>query len=147
MAQHVLDIPQFRARFVAFSNITDYPDATLEVFWTLAVQYMGDVDGWLLCGDPLQLAIELMMAHLLASYGAVNGGSTPGVITSSTIDKVTVQLAAPPYKNGWQFWLSTTPYGLQLWALLSARSAGGFYLGGLPERGSIRKVGGTFWPF
>ena len=62
------------------------------------------------------------------------------------IDKVTVTNMPPPVKNGWQFWLATTPYGMQLWALLKRMAGAGLYIGGLPERRAFRKVFGTFGP-
>lgn len=147
MAQHTLDLTVFRAMFPAFADTTQFPDAYIELQWELATAYLGSYDGCLLNGAPLQQALNLMTAHLMAInllLAEQGPGATVAVTTGATIDKVTVTNLPPPVKNGWQFWLATTPYGLQLWALLSMRSAGGFYIGGLPERLGFRKVGGTF---
>lgn len=144
MAKHVLDIPVFRVLFPAFGNPTAYPDGVLDVFWGNAVAYLGDYDGCLLKGAALQSALNYLTAHLLASDDLIKQGRTFAVVTGSTIDKVQVQTQPPPIRSGWQWWLATTPYGVQLWALLTASSAGGFYVGGRPEQSAFRKVGGRF---
>jgi hypothetical protein len=50
----------------------------------------------------------------------------------------------PPETNQWQWWLSLSPWGQQLLALLLVKSAGGFYIGGFPERQGFRKAYGLF---
>jgi hypothetical protein len=75
----------------------------------------------------------------------IANGQTASIVTGSSIDKVSVNLLAPPVKNMFQYWLATTPYGQQVLAMARARFAGGFYLSaGLNERGSFRKAGGVF---
>lgn len=144
MTQHTLDIAAFRQAFPAFANVTAYPDATLDLRWGEAVVYLGDYDGCLLSGVGLQSALNYMTAHILASFAIIATGQTPGVRTDARIDKVAVSTAPPPIKSGWQYWLATTPYGLALWALLTAKSAGGYYVGGRPERAAFRTVLGRF---
>jgi hypothetical protein len=141
---HTLDIEAFRALFPEFANVTTYPDAVIELWWTMATNYISAYDGPLLCGDPLQAALNFLTAHLLKSSVMIAAGQTLVVVTGSRVGEVSVQTMPPPAKDGWQFWLATTPYGLQLWALLKARTAGGLYFPGLPERSAFRKVGGTF---
>jgi len=145
MAQHTLDITAFRQAFPAFASTVLYPDATITLRWGEATVYLGDLDGCLLSGAGLQAALNYLTAHLLASFDIIARGQTPGVITDSAVDKVRVSLAPPPTRDGWQWWLATTPYGVQLWALLIAKSAGGWYVGGSPERAAFRRVGGRFW--
>lgn len=89
-------------------------------------------------------AIYLMAAHLLAIQQQAKTGGTAGVVTGSSIDKVSVQMMAPPVKNQWQWWLSTTPYGAELLALLQSKSAGGFYIPGSLAMKGFRKAGGNF---
>lgn len=144
MAQHVLDPVTFRVLFPAFASEAAYPDAVLDVFWGSAVAFLGDYDGCLLSGAPLQSALNYMTAHLLWSNVLLARGQSSVVVTGSTVDKVQVQLMPPPVKSAWQWWLLTTPYGAHLWALLTAKSAGGFYIGGRPEQSAFRKVGGRF---
>lgn len=148
MAQHVLDIATFRLLFPAFADPTKFPDAYIQAQWDMATTFIGDVDGCLFSGPEMQSALNLMTAHLMALnvlIAAGGGTGTIGVGTQATIDKVSVSYAPPPFKDGWQYWLSTTPYGVQLWALLKLKSAGGWYFGGRPERIAFRKVGGRFF--
>lgn len=65
-------------------------------------------------------------------------------MTSASEGSVSVGMMAPPAKNGWQFWLSSTPYGVQLGALLGVASAGGVFIGGSEERAAFRKAGGVW---
>lgn len=145
---HVLDIANFRVIFPAFANPAafpaGYPDAMLQAFWDVAVTYLGAYDGCLLSGEPRQSALNFMTAHLLALSTMAANGQTPAIVTQATIDKVTVALAEPPAKNAWAWWLCLTPYGVQLWALLSVKSAGGFYVGGSLARAGFRGPSGRF---
>ena len=145
MAVHDADIPGFRAAFPAFANPVTYTDAQIEFWFKLASCEINPVDGCIIQGDCLQMALWLCMAHIgyLMTLAAVRPGQT-GAVQSSTIDKVSVTFQVPPYKSGWQFWLSQSPYGLQLGALLSAKGTGGAYIGGRPELSGFRKIGGRF---
>lgn len=147
MAEHTFDVATFRLLFPAFANPTLFPDLYLDAQWTAATGYIGSYDGCLLAGARLQQALNLMTAHLVQLNVIIaNGGQTPtvGVLQSATVDKVTVSNVPPPATNGWKYWLATTPYGLQLWALLQMASAGGLYIGGSTERRAFRKAGGRF---
>lgn len=144
MATHEFDVDEFREQFPAFADEDAFPDATLQQYWNAATCYITPVDFCWLQNDCLQLALNLMTAHLTALSALIAQGQTPGYEQSATIDKISVTLTPPPNKNQWQWWLSTTPYGMQLLALLQAKSAGGFYIGGLPETAAFRKVGGIY---
>lgn len=146
MAQHTLDIAAFRAMFPAFADAIKYPDATLQMWWTMAIQYVNDYDSCLIEGDTLQLALNLMTAHLGRSFTLLSNGSgnPSGVITGATEGSVSISMEAPPTKNMWQYWLATTPYGQQLLALLQSLVVGGFTIGGLPETAGFRRVYGVF---
>lgn len=141
MSVHAFNLAQFQARFPELANATG---VTSGVCWTMATQFMSPQDGCLLTGEALQLGLELLTAHL-AKIGLVAAAGNPtGVITSATEGSVTVAMAPPPFRSGWQHWLSTTAYGAQLWALLSVQSAGGLYVGGSLERQAFRGAGGVF---
>ncbi|CAB5155341.1 Protein of unknown function DUF4054 [uncultured Caudovirales phage] len=144
MSQHTFDVTAFRAMFPEFSNVTTYPDAALNGYWTMGVQHIYSYDNDLIDGDTLQLALNLMAAHLGRSFSLVNTGNTPSVMAGATEGSVGVSMSPPPFKTGWQYWLSTTPYGVQLWALLQSLVVGGLYIGSLPERYGFRKIGGIF---
>lgn len=148
MATPALDYAKFRALFPQFANETLYPNVMLDAWWTMANCAMQEPPRICLTDDCGSLMLYLMTAHIGAlmtsiAAGGKKGGKA-GVLTSATIDKVTVGYTLPPFKNGWQFWMSSTPYGLQLWAMLSAAAAGGFSVNGRPEARAFRKVYGRF---
>ena len=124
----------FRVQCPAYANSTTYPDATLQVYWDQAVEFVTDRNYGHLRDEGRRMAINWMLAHLLALAAMVAAGQTPGIVQSSTIDKISVTLTPPPVKNQFRWWLSLTPYGQQLLALLQVRAAGGFFFGGVPAR-------------
>lgn len=137
-----MDIATFRLLFPEFADETLFPDAYLLAQWDVSVAYLGET--FEVPGLNYLTAHFLKLNVMMKGSGDYSGGT--GVVTGATVDKVSVTMAAPPFKSGWQFWLSQTPYGAQLWALLTLRSAGGYYIGGRPERRAFRKVGGNFLP-
>ena len=146
MSSHsVLNIANFRAAFPAFSNAITYPDALLNLQYANAGTYISQNDSYDgLSGASLDFALQLLLCHLLFSYSLIANGQTNVIVSSSTVADVSVSLEPPPAKTSWQWWLSTSPYGLQLLALLKLQSAGGWAIGGLPESRAFRKVGGIF---
>lgn len=138
-----LDIAAFRAQFPAFSDVVKYPDAVITGWWDGALCYLSAED---CCGcetDDCRLrAIYLLMAHLMQLASVTAAGGQAGAVQSATIDKVSVTLATIPAQSMWQWWLSGTPYGLQLYMLLRQQAGGGMYVGGAPERAALRRVGG-----
>lgn len=150
----VLDIAKFRMAFPAYKDAAKYPDAVIEFYWDLATTFISDKDCpcRTLSGKQLQAALDLLTAHLLflatqaaKPVGGSQRAGAGGFTTSASIGDVSVTKMAPPATNGWQWWLAGSAYGQQLWALLSLLSAGGFSIGGLPEREAFRKVGGVFF--
>ncbi len=141
---HTFDAPSFRAIFPEFASSTTYPDAMLSAYWTMGINYVNPNDGAILTGDTLQLALNLMTAHLAKSFSLLNAGQTSVLVSGSSEGSVSISLTPPPVKNAYQWWLSTTTYGAQLRALLQVQTAGGLYIGGSLERASFRKAGGVF---
>lgn len=138
------DIVQFRATYPEFTD-PPYTDAMLQQCWDTATCYISDKDCGKMTGKCRQTALNLMTAHLcLISNQASSGGGVSNLSQSATIDKVSVSVTPPPLRNQWQWWLSTTVYGQQLFALLQAKAVGGFYSPGLPETSAFRRVGGVF---
>src|ERR1700685_802222 len=90
------DVTLFRQQFPAFSNATNFPDATLQMYWDLATCYISDVNCGVLNGSCRQKAINLMTAHLTQISVIVRTNpttsGTPKVVTGSTIDKISVTL-------------------------------------------------------
>ena len=140
MAAIQFDKASFRIKFPAF---TGHPDDRLDLYWDVATGYISSDDYGLLNGRARAHALDLMTAHLVTLADMVSAGESPGIETAATVDKVSVTMAPPPVKSQWQYWLSLTGYGQQLLSLLKAKSVGGFYVGGLPERSAFRKVGGV----
>ncbi|MDR0736618.1 MAG: DUF4054 domain-containing protein [Zoogloeaceae bacterium] len=135
----MLSVAVFRAMFPEFADPEKYPDATIEANLARSREWLaipGD------CAEPYYL----LSAHFLAQTGAVAAREAQfGVVTSASVGAVSVSVQAPAATRAWQAYLSGTPYGQQLWAWLTLKSAGGWSLGGLPEREAYRKVGGVFW--
>lgn len=142
---HTLDITTFRTMFPQFADPTKYPDAVIQMWFDMAYCAFYPNDTCVLSGECLDSFLYLMAAHIGTLLARAATGSTQvGSKTQATIDKVTVAYSVPPFKNGWEYWLSQTPYGLQLWAMMQVRMAGGFYFNGRPESAAFRKVGGRF---
>ena len=142
MAEHVPTYSQFQQLFPAIVTNGSAYDA----WWSVATQFLGDSDYWSgLNGQALDNALNMLTAHLMYSANLLTASEgAPVVITSATIDKVTIGILAPPQRNNWRAWLITTPYGQMLLALLEQLSAGGFVYGGQPEKQGFRVIGGNF---
>lgn len=143
MADHTLDLAVFRAGYPMFSDPTLWPDAYIQMSFDTAVLFLGSWDTCALEGDRRQTALYLLTAHILMTNGAAvlpaGSGAGVGAITQATIDKVSVTRAAPPAKGVLAFWLSGTPWGVLLWAMLKQTVAGGFYAVGRPEQAAFRR--------
>lgn len=147
MTTITLNLTAFRATFPQFADPVKFPDALITTQFGLATGYVSSETYGDMPQDARTSALYLMTAHLLA-LGVIiaqgNYSGQPGIVASSRVGDVQVQMQPPPVRGQWRWWLSTTPYGLQLVALLDAQSVGGFFVGGLPERAAFRKVGGVF---
>lgn len=144
MTTIVFDPAKFREQFPEFISNSCYPETMLQMYWDLATCYVSDEDYGCLSGSCRESALCLMTAHLTKIGKDTSSGEDPSFITSATVDKISVSTQPPPQKDQYQWWLSLTSYGQQLLALLKAKSAGGFYIGGSQERAAFRKVGGFF---
>lgn len=131
----------FLAAFPAFEYV---PVPTLEMYWGFATDFIPNIPQ---CNTSLQVQtryLNLMTAHICALAELTNKGENTGITTQASVDKISVTLQPPPEKTQWQWWLNQTPYGQQLLALLQVQSAGGWYVGGSPERLGFRGWGGRF---
>jgi hypothetical protein len=146
MTLPVYNDANFRLQFPQFADATAFPEVMLSGYWTMASVYINPNGGPGWCKNPaqLQLAIDLMAAHLAASYALINSGQPTVLVQGSSEGTVSVSLTPPPVTSAYGWWLATTPYGAQLRALLAIVQNVGFYFGGLPERSSFRKVAGIF---
>lgn len=126
------DVNEFRAAFPAFADEDAYPTATLQLYWDQATCWISDKNwGWLQ-NECRRYALNLMTAHIAYLNTIIANGQTTGVVQSSTIDKITVSLTPPPFEIGGYFswWATQSPYGQTLYAFLSERAVGGFYVPG-----------------
>lgn len=144
MTTITFDIELFRERFTEFADDAIYTDAALTVNWDMASCFISTEDYGCLHGSCREQAVQLMTAHIQTLMDRAAAGQGTALITSATVDKVSVSATPPPNKDQLQWWLNTTPYGAMLWAMLSMMAAGGFYLGGSPEIQAFRGVGGGF---
>jgi hypothetical protein len=144
MATITLNIATFRSLFSEFANVTTYPDVLVTMNWATATSYVDDEDyGWMQ-GLERERALYFMAGHITKIGAMIGAGVNPSLVNSTSVDNVSVSLTPPPIFSQFQWWLSTTPYGSQLLALLQMHSIGGFTVGGNPERSAFRKVGGVF---
>lgn len=144
MTTIVFDVAQFRTAFPEFSDITAFPDATLQMNWDTSTCYISDLDAGILTGNCRRRAINLMTAHVTKISNNTTLGKTTNFKHSASVDKISVSVTPPPASDQYSWWLNTTPYGSQLEALLSSNIAGGLYVGGRREKSAFRKVGGSF---
>lgn len=141
MAAIIFNPVLFREQFPAFQCTPPIPDSTLQGYFDTATLYINNTNCGRATTAQLQQLLYLMTAHLAALNRFVATGQAAGIMTNATVDKVTVTLAPPPAINQWQYWLQSTPYGQQLFALLQIIGVGGAYIGGNPAVSSFRRVG------
>ena len=125
----VITVDDFRQSMPQFADENVYSDGMVELSLDRAHYYItGDF-----CPCSWRgYALKLMTAHLLTISDRIMKGDTSasGRITSTSIDKISVSLDAPQSKTDWGYWLSLTPYGLELNALLNSKAPAGIYSGG-----------------
>jgi hypothetical protein len=138
-----LDIPAFRSNFELYKDEVKYTDVLLNAQYAIGKCYIDDSD-CTMAEACREYALQAMLAHLLYIRDQVNAGNNIGVITSASEGDVSVSLATPVVDDEWHYWFNSSPFGRELIALLSVKSAGGFYVGGSPERRGFRKIGGMF---
>lgn len=139
----VIDVDKFRRLYPAFKDPVKYTNEMIQEKGLLAQGYL--TEGCSLKGAKYEQAVYMMTAHLMWIDHLLSlGQTTVGVTIGATVDKVSVTSQPPPVRTGWQYWLSTTPYGSALWAFLMISAAGGWYIGGAPERSAFRGVAGRY---
>ena len=144
MTTIVFNAALFRTQCPLYANVVSYPDATIENWWNIGSDYVSVEDYGYLSGNSRAFALNLMAAHLLYLSEKIASGAAMGQITSASEGSVSVGITPPPFKSMLQYWLGLTPFGQQLYALLSAKSTFGFYVGGSGVTGNIRNPNGTF---
>ena len=137
-----IDMVQFRQMFPAFQSGMRFPDPMIEAYYAVAGSYIDQAENPSgLNGSTLQWALQLMTAHLLFIADKSGSGQQSGIKTSASTGDVSVSWQAPEAKGSWKYWLNQSSYGQQLLALLSAKSVGGWTVGGRPETQVLRRIG------
>lgn len=125
---------EMRVTLPAFKDTKKYTDTMLCNVLELAQQYISPLNFCNLQGKSRKFAIYLMAGHVqILQDNILSGNASNGFQTSASIDRVSVSVAPPPIKSQMDYWLSQTPYGQQLLALLEMHTAMGFYVGGSKE--------------
>lgn len=133
MAEVNVSIAEFRQRFPIFSNTTKYPDTVVQTMLDTAIIYIPNRTTCCKNEATVKEMIYLMTAHLLVTSTDTATGGTGGVVQSASVGGVSVTKMTPPAKTAFSYWLSSTPYGLQLLAMLKLQSTIGIYIGGTTE--------------
>lgn len=135
-ATYLYNDDTFRKMFRALDNAAIYPQVILQMYWDQAGTIISNTSYGFLAAQGGPMAMNLMTAHLAALSQMIANGEVPQIATGASIDKISVTLEAPPTKSMFDWWLATTPYGMQLLAMMGVASAGGFY-----TPGSIGRAG------
>lgn len=144
MVDAVFDPNAFRVTYPQFASVGSFPDALLQAYFETSAVYLGKRlnCNYFMNNPRLILALNLMTAHFASISAMIASGNTPGIMTGATIDKISITMEPPPVESQFAWWLNQTPYGAQLYALLSIVSVGGAYFGGRPEIPGFRRGGG-----
>ena len=143
----MFSIPAFRVALPAFSSELVRPDLTIQSAYDMSGCYVTAARTFYSCEKCQDVVTNLIVAHLLTLNGSklAPANHTPGKVASAGVGSVSVSLVdTTAGKSQFSIWHSKTPYGEQLLALFSTLAAGGWYVGGSPERRGFRKVGGRF---
>ena len=130
----VVTIAEFRQRFPLFQDNSKYSDDIVQCMLDTATMYIPTTINCYVKDSVLKQMIYLMTAHLILQYqDLADGNNNSGMMSSATIDKISISKTIPPNKTQLQWWLNSTTYGTQLLSLLKLQSAGGLYIGGSKE--------------
>lgn len=121
----------FVSMFPEFADQSVYPAATVNSFIVQAKCYITPNNVGMMVGESRELAIYLMVAHLLTLNSYILSGNTSGVIiTNSSIGDVSVSGTPPASRDMLEQWYGYTIYGVRLKALLDSFVGMGMYLQG-----------------
>jgi hypothetical protein len=129
MSSIVFDIAEFRIKYPIFDTISD---AVVLRAFSSSEMFISNNTNCYLDESKLKYVLYLMTAHMLqiGVDTAANGGGSAGIVSSTSIDKISVSFEARLNKTSFQYFLNKTIYGEEILALFSLWSAGGYYVGG-----------------
>lgn len=139
----VVTVENLRNAFPEFGDTSKYPNEYIQRFITMATMYISTVSG-IIRDDVRILAIEYMTCHLM-TLSAIDGqgnaqgdGNSGGVLSSASIESVSVAFQAVIASDAFEQWIQSTPYGKMYWALLQANTPTGIYWVGVKRAFGIR---------
>ena len=125
-------VSDFRRDFPQFTDATKYPDPVIKFRLNLADTL---IDGSAM-GDMFPYLVELFVAHYMVLHAADTmsgalggaGGATSGVVSSKSVDKVSVSYdnssTLNPDAGFWNF----SRYGAEFWQMILLFGYGGIQL-------------------
>lgn len=134
------DPAAFQAAFPAFQET---PTTAIQT-WATIVEG-SPMASWFAAAPITQQ--QLIVAHIgyqLSRADSLGDSQGGGAVVSGSEGSVSASFVAPPVRDGLEYYLSSSTYGQMLWAMLNVATAGGVYVGGLPERQAFRKTHGVF---
>lgn len=116
MKQIELDLTQFTSWFPALGEVTQ---EELDAAYAGAQTYISTYLGEIILPEQLQIrGVYLAAAHQL--YLTQNPAlAAQGKVASASEGSVSASFTQPQFKNWFDYWLSLSPYGMELLALLS----------------------------
>lgn len=130
-------INEFRDLFPQFRSSINYPDSIIQYRFNMADLVLNKSR----FGDLFYYAVHLYIAHYLVLYDRDNkdheSGSVSGIISGTSIDKVSVTYDTTNILNpNARFW-NYTRYGQELYQLMMLIGAGGKQILSRDNRGNI----------
>ncbi|EFH3308711.1 TPA: DUF4054 domain-containing protein [Escherichia coli] len=128
--QNLPDVNKFRTDFTLFSDVVRYPDAQVQFRLDLADAMLNEKN----TGKALfPYLVELFVAHYLVLYdqdrravaSGGSGGASNGVVSSKSVDKVSVSYDTSATLNPDAGFWNTTRYGAEFHQLITMFGAGG----------------------
>ncbi|PHM39274.1 hypothetical protein Xmau_02878 [Xenorhabdus mauleonii] len=125
-------VAQFRTDFPQFSDNQKFPDAQIQFRLNLADKQLDENR----LGDMFVYLVELMVAHYMALWAVDSrsmaiggaGGTNSGVVSSKSVDKVSVSYDTGATLNPNAGFWNNTRYGSEFYELLMLFGAGGIQL-------------------
>lgn len=121
----------FISMFPEFADQSQYPASNVEGFIIQAQCYISPNNVGEMTGKSRELAIYLMVAHLLTLNSYILSGNKSGILlTNATIGDVSVSGTPPASRDMREQWYGYTIYGVRLKALLDSFIGIGLYMQG-----------------
>lgn len=132
----MVSLSEFYEEFPEF-NTEEYK-AICPIAFRQAKRHAKRWNSCIICGDSKKDAIYLLTAHLsalrLKAQSGQSSGGGAGIVASASVGEVSIGYQQIPSSDAFEYWLSSTPYGLELLALLESLTAVPVYIGGTLER-------------